>query len=267
MLNSLPRPILFAHRGASAYAPENTLAAFELALRQEADAVELDAKLCADGSVVVIHDQTVKRTTDGNGRVAQLSLAQLKELDAGSHFDPAFRGERIPSLDEVLESLGKRTFINIELTNYASVLDDLPIKTAQLVQRHNLAGSVMFSSFNPVALLRARRQLPQVPIALLALPGGSGTLARSGLGRLLFYQALHPEKGDVTPELVSTSHRRGCLVNVYTVNLAEDMQQLFSMQVDGIFTDDLVLGKKMRAAFLPGGAAALAPIRPDSLSG
>ena len=89
----LPRPAIIAHRGASAYAPENTLAAFELALRQEADGVELDAKLTADGHVIVFHDQTVERTTEGQGRVLDLTLAQLRKLDAGSHFDIAFQGE------------------------------------------------------------------------------------------------------------------------------------------------------------------------------
>ncbi|NMC78815.1 MAG: glycerophosphodiester phosphodiesterase, partial [Chloroflexi bacterium] len=91
-------PMLFAHRGASADAPENTLAAFRLAVDENADGIELDAKLSADGQVVVIHDQSVDRTTDGHGRVGQLTLAQLKELDAGSSFSPGFAGERIPTL-------------------------------------------------------------------------------------------------------------------------------------------------------------------------
>jgi glycerophosphoryl diester phosphodiesterase len=91
MLTELPRPTIFAHRGASAYAPENTLAAFELALRQGADAIELDAKLTRDGHIVVIHDQTVDRTTEGRGRVKDMTLAELRKLDAGSHFDVAFQ--------------------------------------------------------------------------------------------------------------------------------------------------------------------------------
>jgi len=133
MLAQLPKPTLFAHRGASAYAPENTLAAFTLAIHQNADAIELDAKLSADGEVVVIHDQTVDRTTDGVGKVNELVLAALKELDAGEKYDESFRGERIPTLDEVLESIGQKIFINIELTNYASPKDDLPLKVAEIV--------------------------------------------------------------------------------------------------------------------------------------
>ncbi|MBU0511232.1 MAG: glycerophosphodiester phosphodiesterase, partial [Chloroflexi bacterium] len=118
MYAQLPRPAIFAHRGASAYAPENTLAAFDLAIRQNADAIELDAKLSADGHVVIIHDQTVDRTTDGTGRVSDLQLAALQELDAGCTYDEAFRHERIPTLGEVFDAVGRKILINVELTNY-----------------------------------------------------------------------------------------------------------------------------------------------------
>jgi glycerophosphoryl diester phosphodiesterase len=246
MFSDLPHPTIFAHRGASLYAPENTLAAFNLALRQGADAVELDAKLSGDGQVVVIHDQTVDRTTGMTGKVGSLTLAQLSQLDAGSHFDIAFRGEPIPTLEQVFEEVGQQTFINVELTNYASVTDSLPEKVAALVKRHKLEDRVLFSSFNPIALFRIHRLLPKLPIGLLADTGGSGALARSALGYLLSYQALHPERRDVTPALVQRVHRRNCRINVYTVNQAEDMRRLFDLDVDGIFTDDPVLARKVQ---------------------
>lgn len=241
MLNLLPHPTVFAHRGASAYAPENTLAAFELALRQGADAIELDAKLTKDGQVVVFHDQTIERTTGGTGRVKDLTLAELRKLDAGSHFDVAFQGELIPTLDEVFKAVGQLTYINVELTNYASPTDALPEKVAALVKRHKLNRRVLFSSFNPLALMRIRRLLPEIPIGLLALPGRSGGWARSPVGRLLRYQSLNPEHGDVTPQLVERVHKRGEYVYTYTVNQEAEMKRLFSLQVDGIFTDDPVL--------------------------
>src|SRR5512143_1463332 len=100
-LTSLPQPVVFAHRGASAHAPENTLAAFELALAQDADAIELDVKLTADGQAVVIHDPTLNRTTGSQGSVKNMSLAELKSLDAGSYFSETYRGEKIPTLEEV----------------------------------------------------------------------------------------------------------------------------------------------------------------------
>src|SRR5690242_14424230 len=110
MLESLPQPVLFAHRGASAHAPENTLAAFELALTQQADGIELDVKLTSDGHVIVHHDATVNRTTNGQGRIKDMTLVGLKKLDAGSSFSEQFRGEKIPTLEEVFEAVGGRTF-------------------------------------------------------------------------------------------------------------------------------------------------------------
>jgi glycerophosphoryl diester phosphodiesterase len=248
MYADLPRPTLFGHRGASANAPENTLAAFELALQHGADAIELDAKLTADGQVVVIHDQSVDRTTDGSGKVLELPLAQLRELDAGSYFDVAFRKERIPTLNEVFEVVGKRTFINVELTNYASPNDDLPDKVVDLVEKHKLGERVLFSSFNPRALQRAHQLNPAIPLGLLALPQLPGLLMRSWVGRRLVpYQALHPEKGDVTPRLVASAHRRGHRLHVWTVNTPADMQQLFALGVDGIFTDEPRLARQVLA--------------------
>ena len=179
ILDQLSKPAIFAHRGSSAHAPENTLAAFELAIRHGADAIELDAKLSADGHVVVIHDQTVDRTTDGTGKVRELTLAQLSELDAGSYFDIAFRREPIPTLEQVFQAVGYGILINVELTNYASPTDPLPEKVAGLVRKFGLEKRVLFSSFNPLALVRIRRILPEVPVGLLALPGLDGAWARS----------------------------------------------------------------------------------------
>jgi glycerophosphoryl diester phosphodiesterase len=247
LFTHLPKPTIFAHRGASAYAPENTLAAFELAVLQGADAIELDAKLTADGEVVVIHDQTVNRTTGAKGRVAELTLAELRQLDAGSHFDIAFHGEPIPTLDEVFEAVGRKLYINVELTNYASVTDLLAEKAADLVRKHHLENRVLFSSFNPLALWRAKRRLPRVPGGLLTEQGRKGALARSPLGYLLGYAALHPHLSDLTPGLVERMHQRGCRVHVWTVNRSDDMQRLFSWGVDGIFTDDPVLARQVLA--------------------
>lgn len=241
----LPRPTIFAHRGASVYAPENTLAAFQMAVQQGADAVELDAKLTADGHVVVIHDQTVERTTGSKGRVGELTLDELRRLDAGSFFDIAFEGEPIPTLEEVFEAIGRQIYINIELTNYASVTDSLPEKVAALVHKHRMEKRVLFSSFNPLALWRIRRQIPQAPTGLLTMPGRSGALGRSPLGYLLRYAALHPEYQDVNPALVERTHRRGCRLHTYTVNLPEDLQRLFSLGVDGVFTDDPILARQV----------------------
>ncbi len=247
LLHQLERPAIFAHRGASTYAPENTIAAFILAIQQNADAIELDAKLCADGYVVIIHDQTVNRTTGAEGRVAEMTLAELQKFDAGSHFDVTFHGEVIPTLDQVLEAVGKRIYINIELSNYASKNDNLPEMAAAIVNRHALNDWIMFSSFNPVALVRAKRVLPDVPVGLLALRGGSGAWARSRLGSLLNYHALHPHYTDIDRKLVDRLHRRSARIHPFTVNHASDLLDMTRLDVDGIITDDPMLARQIVA--------------------
>jgi glycerophosphoryl diester phosphodiesterase len=247
-LDQYPHPLIFAHRGASAYAPENTLAAFELALQQGAPAIELDVKLSADGHVVVIHDQTVDRTTQHSGRVNELTLEELRQMDAGSHFDISFHGEKIPTLAEVFETIDPSVLINVELTNYASPGDDLPHRVAELIKRHNIQHNLLFSSFNPIALLRIHRLVSQAPIGLLALSGPAGAWARSRLGRLIPYRSLHPEWHDLSPSLIRTAHRRKRKVYAYTVNQEESMHHSFDLGIDGIFTDDPVLAQKVLKA-------------------
>lgn len=248
MLTSLSQPVIFAHRGASAHAPENTLAAFELALAQHADAIELDVKLSADGHVVVIHDATVNRTTGSQGRVKDLSLAQLKSLDAGSFFSESYRGEKIPTLEEVFEAVGKRTFINVELTNYTTPRDRLVEVVCALVKKFALQERVIFSSFFASNLSKSRAFLPEVPRGLLALNGWLGAWARSfgfAFGR---YQALHPHLSDVSLQQVRRVHRLQRRIHVWTVNAPEDMRRLFGWGVDGIFTDDPQLAVEVRSA-------------------
>ncbi len=232
------RPIVFAHRGASAHAPENTLAAFKLAVEHGADAIELDAKLSADGEVVVIHDQTVDRTTNGHGAVRQLKLEELKKLDAGLHFSAQFAGERIPTLAEVFEAVGKNLFINIELTNYESRKDGLVVRVVELVKKYHMEERVLFSSFFAGNLICAGNLLPEVPRGILAEEGWSGWLARSALRQRAAPHALHPYFADVTRELVRKHHNWQRKVFVWTVNEESEMRRLFDLGVDGVFTDD-----------------------------
>jgi glycerophosphoryl diester phosphodiesterase len=233
-----PHPLVLAHRGASNHAPENTLAAFELALEQGAHGIELDAKLSADGEVVVIHDASVERTTDGNGKVSHLTLTALRRLDAGSFFSDQFRGEKIPTLAEVFETVGKRAIINVELTNYSTPGDGLADRVCELVQRFGLQGNVLFSSFLPSNLKRTRSLLPDTPRGLLALGGWIGWWARSFGFNFGDYQALHPGLGDTTHRQVARVHRLKRRIYVWTVNSAEDMRRLIGWGVDGLITDD-----------------------------
>jgi glycerophosphoryl diester phosphodiesterase len=241
----LKRPTIFAHRGSSAYAPENTLAAFKLAVTQHADGIELDAKLTADGQVVVMHDDTIDRTTNGTGRIKSLNLEDLKGFDAGSKISPLFKSEKIPTLEEVFETVGRTMFINVELTNYSSPLDELPDKVVVLVKRFNLEASILLSSFNMIALIKARNLLPKIPLGLLTFPGCADITFHSrlvGFGQLF---AMHPFYKDVTSNLIQIAHQARCRIHAWTVNQPEIMQQLFNAGVDGIFTDDPLLAKKV----------------------
>ncbi len=155
-----------AHRGLSGQAPENSLSAFILAAEAGLPWVELDVQLSADGVPVVIHDESVDRCSDGHGRVRALSLAQLQALDGGSWFDPAYAGETIPTLAEVLAlCLRYPLKVNVELKAYAS--EDLPAlceAVAQVIEGLALpADCLLFSSFDTQALALMQRRLPQVP--------------------------------------------------------------------------------------------------------
>lgn len=238
MLASLTQPVIFAHRGSSAYAPENTLAAFKLAAEQGADAIELDAKLSADGEVVVIHDQTVNRTTNGTGRVSELRLEELQRLDAGAFFSDHFRGEKIPTLRQVFEAVGAQLYINVELTNYASPGDDLVARVAALVTDMHMQEKVLFSSFLPANLVRVKRLLPECPRAILAGGGLLGWLARSFIGRLYAPDIVHPNIEHISAAYCAREHSRGRRVHVWTVNDRTDLLNAYHWGVDGVITDD-----------------------------
>jgi glycerophosphoryl diester phosphodiesterase len=246
MLTTLPQPIIFAHRGASAHAPENTLAAFNLAIEQGADGIELDVKLSRDGHVVVIHDPTVDRTTGANGRVKDMTLDELRTMGAGSFFADTFKDEKIPTLEEVFESVGKKTIINVELTNYTTRHDQLVESVCMLVKRFGLQKRILFSSFLGSNLSKSRSYLPNVPTGLLALDGIPGAWHRSFGFAFGKYDALHPHLKDATQDQIYFVHRLNRRVHVWTVNEEDDMRRLFRWGVDAIFTDDPQLAVRVR---------------------
>ncbi len=245
MFNNFTSTVIFAHRGACALAPENTISSFEMAVNHQTDAVELDAKLSKDGQVMVIHDQTVDRTTNGTGKVNELTLADLKSLDAGAKFNSKYTGEKIPTLDEVFEAVGKKVLVNVELTNYNSSKDDLIDKVSQVVVKHNMQQRVLFSSFIPKNLVLMKRLLPETPVALLCLPGAGGLLSRSFILRHVSPSIIHPYLTDVEPIYVRMEHARHRRVHVWTVNAEMDIKHMLALQVDGIFTDDPLKARKL----------------------
>jgi glycerophosphoryl diester phosphodiesterase len=230
------RPLILAHRGASASAPENTLAAFALAMEQGADGIELDVTRCATGEVVVIHDATVDRTTDGSGAVTALPLETLRALDAGAWFGPSWSGERIPLLDEVFELVGGRLRINIEIKREGSGAG-LEEQLAAQVRRHALQHDVIISSFSPRALRRIRHFAPELPRALLTALPAPLELTLAWATPLIEPRALHPHHGMVSATMIRKAHHRGLRVNVWTVNDPAAMRRMIALEVDGIITD------------------------------
>ncbi len=228
------------------YAPENTLAAFILAKEQGADGIELDAKLSADGEVVVFHDRTVDRTTQGKGRVNQLTLEQLRQLDAGIWKSTIFKGEKIPTLAEVFEAVGGKMIINIELTNYFSISDGLPHRVVNLVRKHKLEDSVMFSSFLPINLAEVRKIWPEAKIGMLSFSGIPGLISRSWFSSWVSPEVCLPHHKAVTRALVEERKKAGRKCIVWTVNSPEVMKRMISFGVDGLITDDPPLGLKIR---------------------
>lgn len=238
MFEHYPSPIILAHRGDLAHAPENTLPSFQQALQKGADGVELDAKLTVDGHVIVIHDMTVDRTTNGKGRVASFKLEDIRKLDAGSWFNEKFRGTQVPKLEEVFELVGKDKLINIELTNYSTPRDGLVLKVCELIKRHNIHKQIIFSSFLPSNLKIAAQTLPEIPRGLLAMPGLVGLWARSFGFMFGEYQALHPHISSASREQIQRAHRLNRRVHVWTANSPEEITRLKDWGVDGLFTDD-----------------------------
>lgn len=229
--------LTIAHRGASRDAPPNTLAAFRAALVIGADGIELDVHLSADGVPVVIHDFSVDATTDGQGQVADLTVAQLKRLDAGMRFDPAFAGERVPLLEEVLDIVGDRTLTNIELKSRSLRDSSLEEAVLSLLERHGRRHNILLSSFNPFALRRAKRIDPGIATALIHSPSLPLPLRMAWLAPLAPHEVRHPEHTMVDAKYVAWAGKRGYRVNTWTVDERQEMRRLIALGVDGIITN------------------------------
>ncbi|MBN2256716.1 MAG: hypothetical protein JW704_02680 [Anaerolineaceae bacterium] len=249
MFRQISTPVIIGHRGASAYAPENTLAAFKLAVDQSAGAIEFDVKLTSDGQVVIIHDRNVSRTTNGQGLVAKLTLNEIKQLDAGSWYSSDFSGERVPTLDEVFIEVGNKILMNIELTNYTTPYDGLVDRVVEIVKKNNMEKRVFFSSFLAMNLKKARKRMPGCGIGFLVYPGPARLIQRWLQPPPRSIDSIHPHCGSVTTQLVVHEHRLGRRVLVYTVNQPDEMRRLLEMGVDGIFTDDPLTGNRVASKF------------------
>jgi glycerophosphoryl diester phosphodiesterase len=228
------RPLVLGHRGASADAPENTLASFTRALAEGADGVELDAWRCATGEVVVIHDEETTRTCGERLTVPDAPLAALRRLDAGSWKGARFRGERIPLLREVLEAL-PGAVVNVELKGRAGRADrGLAAAVAGIVADAGAAGRVIVSSFDFALVQAFREAAPRVPTGLLFEPAWHRALRIPLATAWLRPSALHPALGLCTPRRLAGWVAAGWAINVWTVDAPEEVARLTRAGVAGL---------------------------------
>ncbi|GGD00044.1 putative glycerophosphoryl diester phosphodiesterase YhdW [Thalassobacillus devorans] len=229
-----------AHRGASGYAPENTMAAFEKSVEMKADMFELDVQMSKDGELVVIHDTTVDRTTDGTGSVKDLTLEELKSLDAGSWFDESFTSETIPTLGEVLDEYRGRTGILIELKS-PSLYPGIEQKVADELKARHLDNpeneKIIVQSFNHESVQTFHDLLPQVPVGVLLGYSPEG-ISDEQLDRFKAYaDYVNPSKSMIDALLVERIHDYNMKTHPWTVRDRESANFLLEAGADGIITD------------------------------
>jgi glycerophosphoryl diester phosphodiesterase len=232
--NKGERILIIGHRGAMGHAPENTMASFAMGLAMGADAIELDVHLSANGHLVVIHDSSVDRTTNGSGYIKDLTLAEIKSLDAGSWYGPEFAGERIPTLDEVLAWAKGRISLVIEIKNSPVFYPGIEEKVVEALKAHGMEDAAVVISFDHRSVKKVKELRPGIATGILyvARPVDAVSMARTARA-----DAIHPNVGYLTAETVGEAHRAGLAVSTWIVNDPLQMRKLADMGVDSVGTN------------------------------
>lgn len=246
--------VVVAHRGASGYAPEHTLVAYDLALEMGAEYIEQDVLPTADGVLVCIHDDTLDRTARGpaencTGNVSDKTLAQLKTCDMGSWFNEAFPdqarpeyvGLEIPTLEEVFQRYGNAPDIKyyIEIKPNTSAGGSVEQSLLDLIRAYDLYDGavndrqVLVQSFIPSSLINMRALDAEIPLVQLYAAGATGSMAAASS----YAFGIGPNRSEVTPALVTQAHALGLAVHPYTINSSEDLEAMAALCVDGLFTN------------------------------
>ncbi len=232
--------IITGHRGASGWAPENTLASFKKAMEIGADYSELDVQLSKDGQVVLLHDATLDRTTTGKGPIAEWNLADLKTLDAGSWFDEKFKGEPLPTLQEVVDLVKGKMKLNIEI-KVSEFNRELADKVVALVRTNNFQNECMITSFNQPTMEYVREKAPELQVGLIFGKKYDDSVFSGN------WDVLSSNKANIDQKFMKKAHDSGKKVHVWTVNDEKEMQDLIELGVDGIITNYPDLLKKVLA--------------------
>lgn len=239
------KPLIIAHRGASGLAPENTLTAFAKAIEIGVDRIEMDLRQTIDGEVIVLHDKTIVRTTNGWGSARKLSLSKIRRYSAGSWFHYDFSSERIPTFREVLELVDGRTTLLLEIKDGSPYHHGIEKNVIDIINEYNAHDWCIVQSFNDKVLKNFRalpnlnsdiQKLFEIVIPVAPLYGGSRFTYKS-IKRYDFAQEVNVNFKSVTPRVVRKVQRMGKKINVWTVNDRYDLQYFIEMGVDGIITD------------------------------
>lgn len=243
------RPVIIAHRGASAHAPENTMAAFERAIREGADACECDVRVTADGSIVLMHDSNVARTTDGVGEVARMSRQEISALDAGSWKSSEYAGQRPPLLADVLDLHKDRATLCIELKDYGC--GEQVLRTIDACGAEDWAS---VCSFDYAACAEARRYNALVPVAWIVSPAPGELTAQEVVRRLLAanLQAVSTTVRFLSEELLMLCRKAGLGVWIWTVDEPASIARLLRLGVDAIIANDPALALEVCGNSLDG---------------
>lgn len=226
---------IIAHRGASKLAPENTLPAFQLAYDLEADGIETDVQLTKDQVPILIHDESLRRTTNGYGYVKDYTYQELKQLDAGSWFAPSYANTKLLSLDEFLIWIkDKPLYLNIELKNNKIDYKHLEKIVYKMLKDYQLLNRTTLSTFNPKSIKRMKKIDPQIDSAFLTSRRRKDlvTYAKS-----LGAHAIHVKYRLLSRKLVDRCNQEEMAIRIYTVNKTAHIKRCFNLNCDGIFTD------------------------------
>lgn len=235
---------IFAHRGSSGTYPENTMIAFFEAERVKADGIELDVQLTKDGEVVIIHDETVDRTTNGKGYVRDFTLAEIKKLNAAHNFKKADLKAEIPSLAEFLEWFKQTNLAcNIEFKSYTVQNNELENKVISLVKKYRVDDRIIFSSFNHYSIVYCYQVAPEIEIAPLFM---EGLYMPWVYAKSIRAKAIHPYYKACPEELICYSNENDIKVRPFTVNKDEDLEKFFQYNTSAVITDFPEKARKIR---------------------
>ncbi len=226
--------LIIAHRGASADAPENTLAAFDLAIAHGAKMIECDVHQSRDGHPVIIHDFTLRRTAGLRRLVRSLTLEELRRCDVGRWFHARYAGERIPTLDEVLAHLKGRVRLNLEIKRGSPYYPQIEARVVEAVTASGAVETLLISSFESSVLTRVRALSRQIRLGVLMTQAGPRAIRRAVRLRA---ETVYVPARTITPRFIAKAHAAGLLVYPYTVDREPEMRRLILMGVDGLFTN------------------------------